>query len=319
MTEKELINQFFLPLTNNSTSARGLKDDIACFSDFNAKNLLVSSDSIVQGVHLFKEINGFFYGAKLLIRNLSDVIAKCAKPMFYNLNITLPKIIDYNFLQNFSEGLKFIQQKYNIYLIGGDITRSFNNTDFTANITIFGQSEQSVPSRCDLEINDLIFVTGDIGEAYLGFTEVKDALEKGINISQDNLQHLTKDQLHYLMPSLEHFSLSQDIGFKSILRASMDVSDGLLKDLNSMMLASNVSCDLHFNNLPKDANLSFGDDYNMMFSISPNDEPRLQALLAKHKIKANHIASVVGLGFKDLQIKDLGYDCLHQNEEQGFL
>jgi thiamine-monophosphate kinase len=310
MTEKELINQFFLPLTNNSTSARGLKDDIACFSDFNAKNLLISSDSIVQGVHLFKEINGFFYGAKLLIRNLSDVIAKCAKPMFYNLNITLPKIIDYNFLQNFSEGLKCIQQKYNIYLIGGDITRSFNNTDFTANITIFGQSEQSVPSRCELEINDLIFVTGDIGTAYLGFTEVKDALEKGINISQDNLQNLPKDQLYYLMPSLEHFSLSQDLGFKPIVKASMDVSDGLLKDLNSMMLASNVSCDLHFNNLPKDANLSFGDDYNMMFSISPNDEPRLQVLLAKHKIKASHIASVAGLGFKDLQTKDLGYDCL---------
>ena len=120
MNEFDYINKYFKPLTRNI--GRDLKDDAAVFRQNFNRDLIISTDTLVEGVHFFGTENPSDIAKKSLRVNLSDMASMGAKPIFYNLSLSIPKEkIDF-FIPKFSRGLKEDQEKFNLELIGGDLT-----------------------------------------------------------------------------------------------------------------------------------------------------------------------------------------------------
>ena len=164
MNEFDLIDKYFKPLTN--IVGRNLKDDAAVFSSSRKEDFVISTDTLVQKIHFVGDERPDVLAKKALRVNLSDIAAMGAKPLFYNLSLSLPKKIAHNFIYYFSRGLRSDQKKFGVYLIGGDLTSS---EQIVITISIIG----SVPkgksiSRSGARDGDNLYVTGILGLANIG-------------------------------------------------------------------------------------------------------------------------------------------------------
>jgi thiamine-monophosphate kinase len=106
-------------------------------------DIVISTDSLAEGIHFFGNENPRDIAKKCLRVNLSDMAAMGAKPVFYNLSISVPKNKANIFIPAFAKGLKEDQEAYNIKLIGGDLTASLKHINIT--ITIFGETPPIMP------------------------------------------------------------------------------------------------------------------------------------------------------------------------------
>lgn len=333
LREDDLIQEIFKPLTNPDISFN-LTDDLACVEAgvFDGGKIVVSSDSVVQGVHLFKDVDGFFYGAKLLKRNISDIIAKGAVPLYYNLNIVLPQNINYQFLQSFAAGLLQVQSQYAIKLIGGDTTRFAKglNDCFVANSTIFGKIANNLhlPLRQNIKDGDVIFATNKAGLAFDGYLSLK---AKAAKRKSKDLRAFNNAEIAYLNPELKHYNFCMEQDFTSLVSASMDVSDGLFKDLSTMLKASNLAGVLNCQNVCKlcgvndveaaFAKLKFGDDYILLFATPKANVDKINTLAARHSLTIMPIASAKlgasGAIYADdamqMSFKPEGFDALQMD------
>ena len=136
MNEFDYIDKYFRPLTNKF--ALNLKNDAAIFNQKSSFDLIISTDSLVEGVHFFGNEDPSDIAKKSLRVNLSDIAAMGAKPIFYNLALSIPKIKASQFIPKFVKGLQDDQEIFDIKLIGGDLTSSLKHINIT--ITIFGES-----------------------------------------------------------------------------------------------------------------------------------------------------------------------------------
>ena len=132
MNEFDYINKYFKPLTGNI--GRNLKDDAAVFKQNANKDLVISTDTLVEGVHFFGTEHPADIAKKSLRVNLSDMASMGAKPLFYNLSLSIPKNkVDF-FIPKFCDGLKEDQEIFNLELIGGDLTSSPSHINITITI-----------------------------------------------------------------------------------------------------------------------------------------------------------------------------------------
>ena len=165
MNEFEFINKYFKPLT--SKEAQNLKNDAALYKPKLNTDIVISTDTLAEGIHFFGDENPRDVAKKSLRVNLSDMAAMGAKPIFYNLSISVPKTKANIFIPAFAKGLKEDQEAYNIKLIGGDLTASLKHINIT--ITIFGETPYNrAVSRNGAKINDFLYVTGFLGLSKVG-------------------------------------------------------------------------------------------------------------------------------------------------------
>ena len=150
MNEFEFINKYFKPLT--SKEAQNLTNDAALYKPKLNTDIVISTDTLAEGIHFFGNENPRDIAKKCLRVNLSDMAAMGAKPVFYNLSISVPKNKANIFIPAFAKGLKEDQEAYNIKLIGGDLTASLEHINIT--ITIFGEipSNQALADRAQREV-----------------------------------------------------------------------------------------------------------------------------------------------------------------------
>ena len=120
MNEFDYIEKYFKPLTNEV--ARNLSDDAAVFKQRSKYDLVVSTDTLAEGIHFFGNENPKDIAKKSLRVNLSDMAAMGAKPIFYNLSVSIPKNKVKYFLPKFAKGLDEDQELFGLKLIGGDLT-----------------------------------------------------------------------------------------------------------------------------------------------------------------------------------------------------
>ena len=164
MNEFDYINKYFKPLTGNI--GRDLKDDAAVYRQNSNKDLIISTDTLVEGVHFFGTENPSDIAKKSLRVNLSDMASMGAKPVFYNLSLSIPKEKANFFIPRFSSGLRQDQENFNLELIGGDLTSSPSHINIT--ISIFGETRGGAfVSRTGAKNGDLLFVSGILGLAKL--------------------------------------------------------------------------------------------------------------------------------------------------------
>jgi thiamine-monophosphate kinase len=269
--EFDLIQRFFktgadaMRSNDEKVVALGIGDDCALLKPAAGEEIAITSDMLVEGRHFFINANPELLGRKALAVNLSDLAAMGAKPIGFSLAIALPKV-DTVWLDAFTKGLFAIANQYSCPLIGGDTTAG----PLTISIAAFG----SIPSgkairRSGAKVGDDIWISGTVGDARLTLA----ALRHEMNLSENDLKQI-EHRMHSPTPRV-------DLGMKvrGIASAALDISDGLLGDLQHILKQSEVGAEVFLDQLPKSETLqkqsediqnqfaaSGGDDYEICFT-----------------------------------------------------
>lgn len=274
MDEFSLINTYFKSIAHTRDDVIvGIGDDCACLQVPSDMQLLVSCDTLVEQVHFIDTWDAYDIAWRSVMVNVSDIAAMGGMPCWVMLALTLPSI-DEAWLKRFSLGLKDALQQYQVALIGGDITRG----PLSITLTIHGQVPiGKVIQRKGAKPGDKIYVTGALGAAALAV----DSLTTPIPDEHDRL--LSMDCLLHPVPRTDMGECLQRYA-----TAAIDISDGLSADLNHICKASQVGACLESSHIPihpvvtkykKGTALDFalhgGDDYEICFTVSPQDEKNL--------------------------------------------
>lgn len=241
-----------------------LDDDAAILSPPLGQDLILSKDTMVEGVHFPKGRIGGGFSERLLRTALSDLAAKGARPMGYMLSVAWPKGRDPKWINGFIRGLHDAQESFDCPLMGGDTTST--DGPLVASVTVFGlvPTGEMVPRSGSKPGND-VWYTGTLGLAEIGL-----AVITGQAINIDPSQRFAAEEA-YLRPEPR-------FAFRKVLRryatAAADISDGLLSETGHIAAASGVKIDLIGETI-QDA--SFGDDYELVFTASAENRADIVA------------------------------------------
>ena len=168
MDEFTIINKYLSPLTKKNDGSFNLKDDI--FID-KSKKIAVSVDTFIESVHFVKNKDPKYYLKKILRASLSDLVCKGVVPTNYFLSCGLNKdVVSKKWLNKLKSILKQEQIKYNITLSGGDTVRS---SKLVISIIVLGNYTSKPVLRSGAKSNNDIYVTGNIGDSYIGLNIIK--------------------------------------------------------------------------------------------------------------------------------------------------
>ncbi len=292
MHEFDLINNYFFKIAKKNKSALNLNDDV--FFD-KKRGVVISVDTYNIGTHFLNFKSPDLVIKKILRSSISDLICKGVKPKFYFISGSgnKKKFTKKN-LYKISKSLKSEQNKFNIDLCGGDTTFS-NKLSFT--ITSLGYSNKII-YRNKAKSNDDIYVTGNLGDSYLG---LKVLSNKAKVKNKDKLFFVDK----YYKPELP-LNLTKHL--LKFANSSIDISDGLIDDLSKMINRQNLSFHLFENKIPvsnKLSNLikkqrlnkinltSNGDDYQVLFTAGIKKARIIQNASKATGIKITKIGKIV--------------------------
>jgi len=272
--EFAMINRHFRPLAGEG--ALGLTDDAAVFTPPPGRELVVTADTMVAGVHFLPDDPAGAIAQKLLRVNLSDIAAMGAVPFAYLLALSIPRGTPEAWLAAFAAGLAADQAAYGIHLLGGDTTSTPGPVSLT--VTMLGHVEPGTAwRRAGARPGDDVWVTGVIGRGVLGLM----ALRGEVTDPDGSLA------AHYRLPSPR-------VGLKlhGLVSAAMDLSDGLLQDSGHIARASGLTIELDVTRVPLcaagvaqgvgfvDSGAAGGDDYELLLTAAPADAEALQAAMA---------------------------------------
>ncbi len=254
----------------DSIVARGLADDAAIFGD-----MVLTHDIMIAGTHFLPNADPADVAWKLLAVNLSDLAAKGARPLGILLGYTLG---DDDWDCAFAAGLADALSHYETGLWGGDtVALPPHATDAARAIglTAIGRATHlPVPSRAAAQPGDSIWVTGTLGLAYAGYCH--DA--RGAPASEAAMNRFRRPAPRIM----------EGIALAPLVTAIMDISDGLLLDATRLADASAVTLSLNDTSIPVAAELaptdhrralSWGDDYELLFTLPPGVSPPVAATL----------------------------------------
>ena len=291
MNEFTIVKNYLKPLAYKNSNSLALNDDI--FYD-RKKRLAISVDSFTEGVHFLTSSRPRNFVKKILRSSLSDLYCKGVLPKSYFLSLALSKkCFNHTWLNELKKTLNSEQNKFNIFLGGGDTIRS---TKLVITITVIGYAKSKIILRNGSNFNDDIYVTGNIGDSFLGLSVIK----KKNNFGSYN--HFFKKK--YYEPDLaSKFSPY----LSKIATSSIDVSDGIAQDLQHICKSSKCGAIINLNNLPvsaqckkiisnKKINLinifSNGDDYQILFTSNRRSRKRIVNLSKKLNIKISKIGYI---------------------------
>ena len=305
MHEFELIKKYFSILSKENKSSLNLNDDV--FFD-KSKQLVVSVDTYTEGVHFLSFKKPGLVIKKILRSSISDLICKGVKPKYYFISGSgNNKTFSKSNLTKISKSLNIEQKKYNILLCGGDTVYS-NKLSFS--ITSIGFSKKII-YRNNAKLNDDIYITGNLGDSYAGLI----ILKKKINVSKNLKNYFEKS---YYQPNL-CYDLSNKL--LSFANTSIDVSDGLITDLEKLINKQKLSYKLFLNKIPISNNLnkllnmkkfkkisfiSHGDDYQILFTANPSKSRIISKISKTLGIKISKIGKICNASQKSEIIDQKG-------------
>ncbi len=269
----------------------GIGDDAAIVSVPDRQQLVVAMDTLVAGVHFPLDTAAEDIAYKALAVNLSDLAAMGAEPAWFTLALTLPSA-DRLWLDGFANGLFRLADQYSLQLVGGDTTQG----PLTVSIQIAGYVPSDMAlTRGGASVGDSLYVTGTLGDAALGLRCLQQPDEYHFN--EEAIKRLNRPQAR----------VEVGLALRNIATACIDVSDGLLADLGHILTASHVGAQLDRNTLPLspgvkqlcerdgryyDLALSGGDDYELCFCVSPENETRLKTIAAECRVPLTRIGQL---------------------------
>lgn len=293
-SEFDVINKYFTFPSARDDVALAVGDDCAIVAVAENKQLLITTDTFISGVHFPEETSAEDIAYKSLMVNLSDLAAMGAEPAWVTLAITLPEVNE-SWLQAFSNQFRAVLSKFNVSLIGGDTTRGA----LSITVQAMGLCEKDKILRRDrAEVKDKVYVTGWLGDAAIGLQAVENKLDDEALSSCIN--KLNRPDARVLF--------AQDLVRYS--KCAIDISDGLVADLGHVLSASHCGAridlrsipispaarhyfELYHNNLVDwSMVVTCGDDYELCFTLNHDDEPAVIALAEKHDLQISCIGEV---------------------------
>ncbi|WJJ97289.1 thiamine-phosphate kinase [Algibacter luteus] len=284
------------------STVKSIGDDAAVLN-FENKKIVVTTDLLVEGVHFDLSYMPLKHlGYKAVIVNLSDVYAMNAKATQITVSIAVSNRFPLEALEDLYAGIETAANIYDIDVVGGDTTSSTKG--LLISVTAIGEVEtDDVVYRSGAKPNDLLVVTGDLGAAYMGLQilEREKEVYKVNPNNQPDLEPYSYIIERQLKPEARKdiIKLFKDLEVKP--SSMIDVSDGLSSEIIHICKQSKVGCDLYEEKIPLDPQvistceefnidsttvaLNGGEDYELLFTISQDDYP---------KIKANPNLSVIG-------------------------
>ena len=309
LDETYILNRFLKPLAGGYGHAMGLEDDVAFLSGKEGERWIVSSDTMIEGVHYLSHMKPCDIAWRLLATSFSDLAASGAIAKAYMLNLTLvPISISEEWLEDFFRGLQEFSQSYDVHLLGGDTTMVSSNRMQVLSATVFGvvegQMDEDMPSglpvRSGANRGDSIYVTGSIGRSALG---LKMLMEK----SASRLLHPPGQKKLIACYDRPQPRLQAGKVLAKVASAMMDISDGLLLDTKRLLAASELGgvIDLRLLPLSQEVEMcckrkvitrkelaSAGDDYELLFTVGKEAEAQIPSLAKECELDLTKIGEV---------------------------
>ena len=292
--EKQIIEKYLKKLNCKKKETFDFENDGALLFSKKNKDLVVTNDAIVEDIDFFKHDSPESIAQKIITYNLSDLSSMGAIPYCYTLSLSLTSNIGNIWIKKFTDKLFSLQKKYNLFLLGGDIAKS-NQLNISANF--FGYlKKNSVIKRNSSKIGDSIWLTGNIGESYIGLL----LMQKKIYLTKKYKNYFLNK---YLFPEPNMFGSN----LINIANSCIDVSDGFLGDM-SKLLIKNMGVDLYFSELPFSYNtkniinkkiikidslLNAGDDYELLFTCNPRNDKKIVRNTIKKGIKITKVGRII--------------------------
>ncbi len=268
--EFALIARHFRPLAG--PGALDLQDDAAVLAPPPNRELVLTCDAMVAGVHFLPDDPPDLVGRKLLRVNLSDLAAKGATPIGYLMTVSTPRDTPDAWFAGFVAGLAQDQREYGATLLGGDTTSTPG--PISLSLTLIGHvAPGQAVHRSGAQAGDGIWVTGTIGDGALGLAVARGQLS-------DPTGHL-----------LSRYRLPQPrvgLAIAGIASAGMDISDGLMQDLGHICRASSLTAEVDAARVPLSDSarsagsewlptcLAGGDDYELLLGVPSGREAALE-------------------------------------------
>ncbi len=297
MNEFDLIKSYFAPLAT-SPDAFGLLDDVAALNPPSGRQLIITTDTLVEGVHFLSEDPLETVAQKLLRVNISDALAKGGTPWAVVLSLSWTKGRDVCQISAFADGLKADLEHWGISLMGGDTTST--SGPLVLGLTLLAHCPQNGPiRRAGGQQGDDIWVTGSIGDGFLGLKAARGEL------SLSRPEDVALLAWRYRVPEVPDRAIAQIVSENA--HASADVSDGLIADVGHIAKASNLKAVIDFDEIPlsiaaqlalneTDANhldlITGGDDYQTLFTAPPSAKGAILRANLQHGLTAKRIGGL---------------------------
>ena len=298
LTALRLIEERFRASSNSV--ALGIGDDTSAIKPSPGKLLLATTDSQVENTHFILDLTSpVELGRKSVAVSLSDIGAMGGRPLYFLSTIGLPEHLQGEYLERLLDGFALASKEFGVELVGGNLTSS--ETLFI-DITILGEVEPSrLIKRDGASPGDDIYVSGSLGDAAIGFELLKSGAA-----SPEAAELIGR----YANPE-PRLKLGRALGEQGLASAMIDLSDGLLLDMERVTQKSSAGAELFLDTLPLspayrstvgnfspglyDYALSGGEDYELLFCSSPALEKRINeiSLGGKLELKISKIGRIV--------------------------
>ena len=273
--EFEIIAKYFAPLATD-TASLGLRDDGAVLRPIEGQEIVLSCDTIIEGVHFLKDDPPQSIGHKALAVNLSDLAAKGARPHVYLLSLSLPPRPSAAWLEAFAAGLRDLQESAGAALVGGDMSATPGPLSIT--ITALGVVPHGhAVLRHGAKDGDRLYVTGTIGDGYLGLRVLKEpALARSWSFTEEDKAFVVE---RYRRPQPRNDLM---LLIRNFATAAIDMSDGLVGDGEKLAQVSHVGAMIEASRVPLseparkalkhepkllEALITAGDDYEILAAV----------------------------------------------------
>lgn len=315
------------------STVKGVGDDAAVL-DHKGLCTLISTDLLIEGVHFDLSFMPLKHlGYKAVVVNLSDIYAMNAKPTQITVSLAISNRFSVEALDELYAGIQHACDTYDVDLVGGDTTSSLKGLSIS--ITAVGAApKEDLVYRDGAKAGDFICVSGELGGAYMGLQLLN--REKQVFLENPKMQPKLDEHKYLVGRQLKPEARKDIVAYLkeyNIQPTSMiDVSDGLSSELMHLCTQAQVGCHifeanvpinnetynqaLEFNMDPITTALSGGEDYELLFTVSPADESKINGqeidiavigkIVEKDKglvlqTRANHLHELVAQGWNSFK------------------
>lgn len=320
----------------NGSSQYGVGDDAAVLSYPSDKQVLVTTDLLMEGVHFdLTYVPLKHLGYKAAIVNFSDVYAMNGTPRQITVSLALSKRFSVEDMDDFYAGLRLACELHQVDIVGGDTTSSL--TGLAISITCIGEADKDkVVYRNGAKATDLICVSGDLGAAYMGLQllEREKTVFKGSEEVQPDFtgkEYLLERQLK---PEARKDIIEKLAAAHILPTSMMDISDGLSSELMHICTQSQVGCRIYEEHIPIDFQtavmaeefnmnlttcaMNGGEDYELLFTVPIADHQKVSEMegikLIGHITKPELGYALITRDGQEFELKAQGWNPLQENE-----
>lgn len=322
----------------NESSKYGIGDDAAVLSYPADKQVLVTTDLLMEGVHfdlIYVPLKHLGY--KSAVVNFSDIYAMNGTPKQITVSLAISKRFSIEDMEEFYAGLRLACKQYNVDIIGGDTSSSL--TGMAISITCIGEAEKGeVVYRNGARETDLICVSGDLGAAYMGLQLLereKVVLKGETEVKPDftGKEYLLERQLK---PEARGDIIKKLREAGVTPTSMMDVSDGLSSELLHICTQSKVGCRVYEEHIPIDYQtavmaeefnmnlttcaLNGGEDYELLFTVPIADHEKVAEMegvkLIGHITKPDMGCALITRDGQEFELKAQGWNPLMENKKE---